>query len=77
MRSQELHRAEFSSRSSRKAVSTFRGIQMLKSERLIEESWILLRALLEVHINLIYFLKNDGTEMTRRWSDAAMLDKLS
>jgi hypothetical protein len=49
---------------------------MLKSDRLIEESWILLRVLLETHINLIYFLKNDGTEMTRRWADAAMLDKL-
>ena len=37
----------------KKAVNTFRGIQMLKSERLIEESWILLRVLLEVHINMI------------------------
>jgi len=38
----------------KKAVNTFRGIQMLKSERLIEESWILLRVLLEAHINLIF-----------------------
>jgi hypothetical protein len=49
---------------------------MLKSDRLIEESWILLRVLLEAHINLIYFLKSDATEMTRRWADAGMLDKL-
>ena len=60
----------------RKAVNTFRAIETLKSERLIEEAWILLRVLLEVHINLIYFLTNDATEMTRRWSNAAMLDKL-
>ena len=37
----------------KKAVNTFRGIQMLKSERLIEESWIFLRVLLAAHINLI------------------------
>jgi hypothetical protein len=60
----------------KKAVNTFRGIQMLKAERLIEESWVLLRVLLEAHINLIYFLRNDATEMTRRWNDAALLDKL-
>ena len=60
----------------KKAVNTFRGIQMLKAERLIEESWVLLRVLLEAHINLIYFLKNDATEMTRRWNEAALLDKL-
>ena len=60
----------------KKAVNTFRRIQMLKSDRLIEESFILLRVLLEAHINLIYFMKSDATEMTRRWADAAMLDKL-
>jgi hypothetical protein len=49
---------------------------MLKGGRMIEESWILLRVLLEAHINLIYFLKNDATVMTHRWLDAALLDKL-
>jgi hypothetical protein len=60
----------------KKAVNTFRGIQMLKSDALIEESFVLLRVLLEAHINLIYFTKSDATEMTRRWADASMLDKL-
>lgn len=60
----------------KKAVNTFRGVQLLKKKRLIEESWILLRVLLETHINLIYFLKGDGTELTKRWWDAAMLEKL-
>ncbi len=60
----------------KKAVNTFRGVQLLKSKRLIEESWILLRVLLETHINLIYFLKNDATELTRRWVDASILEKL-
>jgi hypothetical protein len=31
----------------RKAVNSFRAIQRLKADRLIEESWILLRVLLE------------------------------
>lgn len=61
----------------KKAVNTFRGIQMLKADRLLEESFVLLRVLLESHINLIYFLKHhDATELTKRWSDAAMLEKL-
>jgi hypothetical protein len=61
----------------KKAVNTFRGIQMLKSDRLIEESLVLLRVLLETHINTIYFLRSgDGVELTRRSADAAMLDKL-
>lgn len=59
-----------------KAVNTHRGIQFLKGEGLIEESWILLRVLLESHINLIYFVKGEAKEITRRWLDAAMLDKL-
>jgi hypothetical protein len=58
------------------ALNTFRGIQMLKSERLIEESWILLRVLLEAHINVIFFLKGDSTKMTRCMADASILDKL-
>lgn len=61
----------------KKAVNTFRGIQMLKSDRLLEESFVFLRVLLEAHINLIYFLKGkDSKDLTRRWADAAMLDKL-
>ena len=61
----------------KKAVNTFRGIQMLKSDRLLEESFVLLRVLLETHVNVIYFLKGkDSKELTRRWADAAMLDKL-
>jgi putative FmdB family regulatory protein len=60
----------------KKVVNTFRGIQMLKTERLIEESWILLRVLLEAHINLVYFLQDDTTEKTRRWADALILEKL-
>jgi len=60
----------------KKAVNTFRGIQMLRSERLIEESWVLLRVLLEAHINLIFFLKGNPTQMTRRMADASILDKL-
>lgn len=59
-----------------KAVNTFRGIQMLKSERLIEESWVLLRVLLEARLNLIFFIQNDATKMTQRWADAAILEKL-
>ena len=46
----------------KKAVNTFRAIQLLKSDRLLEESFVLLRVLLETHVNLIFFLK--GT--TRR-----------
>jgi hypothetical protein len=60
----------------KKSVNTFRGIQRLKADRLIEESWILLRVLLEAHINLIYFFKSDATEMTHRWADASRLEKL-
>ncbi len=61
----------------KKAVNTFRGIQMLKSERLLEEAFVLLRVLLEAHINFIYFLKSkDSTGLTRRWADAAILEKL-
>ena len=60
----------------KKAVNTFRGIQVLKAERLFEESWIMLRVLLETYINLIYFFRNDATELTRRWADASILEKL-
>ena len=60
----------------KKAVNTFRGIQRLKAERLIEESWVLLRVLLETHINLVFFLKNDATELAKRWADASILEKL-
>ncbi|HEV8335136.1 MAG TPA: DUF5677 domain-containing protein [Candidatus Polarisedimenticolia bacterium] len=58
----------------RKAVKTFRAIELLKEQDLIEESWILLRALLETHVNLIYFLQNDAKEMSRRFVDWMSLD---
>ena len=52
----------------KKAVNTFRAIQLLKSDRLLEESFVLLRVLLETHVNLIFFLKgDDATALTRRW----------
>ena len=60
----------------RKAVNTFRAIQILKKDGLIEESWILLRVLLEAHVNLLYFLRHDPIEMTKRYLDTSILDKL-
>jgi hypothetical protein len=60
----------------RKAVKTSQGIQFLKSERLIEEAWILLRVLLETHVNFLYFLSNDPKLMCERYADAIILDKL-
>lgn len=60
----------------RKAVNTFRAIQTLKERRLVEEAWILLRVLLETHVNFLYFLKNDPKTMCQRYADAAILDKL-
>ena len=42
----------------RKAVYTTRGMEKLKQSRLIEEAWILLRVLLETHINFFYFVRN-------------------
>lgn len=60
----------------RKAVNTTKAIQLLKEQRLIEEAWILLRVLLETHVNLLYFLKSDPKDMCERYADAAVLDKL-
>src|SRR5215831_6634416 len=60
----------------RKMVNTFSAIEILKKNRQIEEAWILLRVLLENHVTFFYFLKNDAKEMTRRYNDAAMLDKM-
>jgi hypothetical protein len=60
----------------RKAVNTTRGIQTLKNSRLIEEAWVLLRVLLEAHVNFFYFLRNDPRLMSQRFTDAAILDKL-
>jgi hypothetical protein len=60
----------------RKAVNTFESIELLKRRRLIEESWVLLRVLLEAHVNLVYFLTHDPKDMVRRYLDASMLDKL-
>jgi hypothetical protein len=60
----------------RKAVNTFEAIEVLKRKRLIEESWVLLRVLLEAHVNLLYFLTHDPKDMVDRYLDASMLDKL-
>ncbi len=60
----------------RKAVNTFEGIEVLKRHRLIEESWVLLRVLLEAHVNLAYFLTHDPKDMAHRYLDASILDKL-
>ncbi|MCI0423568.1 MAG: DUF5677 domain-containing protein, partial [Acidobacteria bacterium] len=37
---------------------------------------ILLRVLLETHVNFLYFLKNDLRAMVQRYTDASILDKL-
>ena len=60
----------------RKAVRTVQGIEALKKEHLIEEAWILTRVLLETHVNFFHFIRNDPAEMTRRYMDAAILEKL-
>jgi hypothetical protein len=60
----------------RKAVNTARAIELLKKERLVEETWILLRVLLETAVNFFYFLQNDPIPMTKRYLDASILDKL-
>ena len=60
----------------RKSVNTFRAIQVLKERRLVEEAWILLRVLLEAHVNFFYFFKNDPKVMCQRYADATILDKL-
>jgi len=60
----------------RKAVNTFEGVELLKRRRLIEESWVLLRVLLEAHVNLVYFWLHDPKDMVHRYLDASMLDKL-
>jgi len=63
----------------RKAVNTARAMEVLKQERLVEEAWILLRVLLETHVNFFYFLKKSGEDakaICQRYADAAILDKL-
>lgn len=60
----------------RKCVRSFEAIEIIKKCRLYEEAWILLRVLLETHVNLLYFLRHDPVEMSRRLNDAAVLDKL-
>ena len=60
----------------RKAVNTTKAIQALKAQRLIEEAWILLRVLLETHVNFLYFIKNDPKVMCKRYVAASVLDKL-
>lgn len=60
----------------RKAVKSFYAVELLKDKGLIEEAWGALRVLLESHVNAIYFLKNDAKEMSQRFLDNMMLDKL-
>jgi hypothetical protein len=60
----------------RKAINTFDAIETLKRKRLIEESWVLLRVLLETHVNMVYFLSHDPRDMVHRYLDASVLDKL-
>lgn len=60
----------------RKAKNTVRALEILKANRLIEEAWILLRVLLETHVNFLYFIRNEPKEMCQRYSDAAILAKL-
>jgi len=60
----------------RKATNSFRAIEILKADRLVEEAWILLRVLLETHVNFLYFIRNEPKEMCQRYSDAAILAKL-
>ncbi len=59
-----------------KAVNTARGIQGLKASKLIEEAWVLLRVLLEAHVNFFYFVRHDSMMMSQRFTDATVLDKL-
>lgn len=60
----------------RKATNTFRAIEILKANRSIEEAWILLRVLLEAHVNFLYFIRNDPKDMSQRYMDASILEKL-
>jgi hypothetical protein len=60
----------------RKTVKTFEGIEVLKRRRLVEESWVLLRVLLEAHVNFVYYLSHEPTDMVHRYLDASVLDKL-
>jgi hypothetical protein len=60
----------------RKAINTARAIESLKGEKLIEEAWVLLRVLLESHVNFFYFFQNDPSLMVQRYADASILDKL-
>jgi hypothetical protein len=60
----------------RKIVNTSSAIELLKRQRHIEEAWILLRVLLEAHVNFFYFLKNEPKEMCRQYADASLLDKI-
>jgi uncharacterized protein DUF5677 len=65
----------------RKTVNTARGIEVLKKEGLVEEAWILLRVLLESHVNFFYFLAElkdpeHAKAICQRYADATILDKL-
>lgn len=60
----------------RKTTNTFRAIEILKANRLIEEAWVLLRVLLETHVNFLFFIRHDPRDMCQRYSDSAILEKL-
>lgn len=60
----------------RKAVNTFEAIEALKRKRLIEEAWVLLRVLLETHVNMVYFLTHDPRDMVYRYLDGSLIDKM-
>jgi len=63
----------------RKAVNTTKAIELLKQKRLVEEAWILLRVLLETHVNFFHFLRKSGEDakaICMRYLDASILDKL-
>lgn len=63
----------------RKAVNTTKAIELLKKNRLIEEAWVLLRVLLEAHVNFFYFFRKSGEDpilICQRYIDASILDKL-
>jgi hypothetical protein len=59
-----------------KAVNTFEAIEALKRKRLNEEAWVLLRVLLETHVNMVYFLTRDPRDMVYRYLDGSLLDKM-
>ncbi|MGA2223466.1 MAG: DUF5677 domain-containing protein [Syntrophobacteraceae bacterium] len=63
----------------RKAVNTTKAIELLKKNMLIEEAWVLLRVLLEAHVNFCYFLRKSSEDpilICQRYADSSILEKL-